>query len=80
MDKIDKLITLTRLIKEENGGGGSVGAGSPTNSASNLTSSSKPTIAGLPPDQPPVNLKKRKNYAKGGKDSRRWWLQFLKGK
>ena len=38
-------------------------------------------LAGLPPDQPPVNLKKRKKerkYMKG--PGRKVWLDFLKGK
>ena len=37
-------------------------------------------LAGLPPDQPPVNLKKRKKerkYMKG--PGRKVWLDFLKG-
>ena len=37
-------------------------------------------LAGLPPDQPPVNLKKRKKerkYMKG--PGRKVWMDFLKG-
>ena len=42
-------------------------------------------IAGLPPDNPPVKKKKppmlkRKNYAKGGRNSRKPWLDYLKNK
>ena len=51
----------------------------PTNNASSGN------IAGLPPDSPPVKKKKppmlkRKNYAKGGRNSRKPWLDYLKNK
>ena len=35
-------------------------------------------IDGIKPGETPPVYKK--NYAKGGKGSRKWWLQFLKGK
>ena len=56
-DKVDKILECYRALKEEGAmGGGSMGPTSavPTNNAS----SGK--IAGLPPDQPPVDLRKRK--------------------
>ncbi len=71
MDKVDKLINLIRLIKEE-GMGVSSGPVNATNKSGEIN------IAGLPPDTPPV-FKKNKNYAKGGRGSRKWWLQYLRG-
>jgi hypothetical protein len=64
--KLQKLIDIIHTLKEE--GVGITGV--PTNNASSEQ------ISGLPPDQPPVFS--RANYAKGGKGSRRWWLQYLK--
>ena len=46
----------------------------PTNSASSGA------IAGLPPDEPPVRKKKRKETPVGRYGSRRMWLQDLKNK
>lgn len=61
MNKIDKLIQVVRDLKEEMG----VGA------IANVTnkSSGPVNIAGLPPDQPPVDLRKGK---------RRNWNPFFK--
>ena len=51
MDRAEKLLECYRRLKEE----GAVGAvAAPTNNASSGA------IAGLPPDDPPVNLKKKK--------------------
>ena len=36
------------------------------------------SIAGLPPDEPPVR-KKKKRYIYGGRGSRKMWIQNLKG-
>jgi len=64
---IDKLISKIRILKEEptvNVGSGHIAGTAPAG------------------DDPPVFKKKynyRKNYAKGGRGSRKWWLQFLKG-
>jgi hypothetical protein len=61
---LDKIINLIREMNEE-APTMSVGAGG---------------IAGLEPDQPPVNLKKRKKerkYMKG--PGRKVWMDFLKG-
>lgn len=61
--KIDKVIDIIRHLNEE----------VPTNNASSGY------IAGFPPDQPPIkNVRKKKKYAYGGKDSRKWWIQSLK--
>ena len=60
-DKVDKILECYRTLKEEGMGAGAAGAGPhhhpdvPTNNAS----SGK--IAGLPPDDPPVDLRKRKH-------------------
>jgi len=60
MDKLDKLIATVRFIKEQEG------AAAPTNNASSGN------IAGLPPDQPPVFLKKKKNIYLGLGSRNRW--------
>jgi len=73
MDKIDKLIYTIRFFKED-GMGSSAVSSSPTNSTNK---SNQINIAGLPPDNPPVHAKV---YAKGGKGSRKWWLQYLRNK
>ncbi len=64
--RLQNLINIVKGLKEE--------AIAPTNNASSGA------IAGLPPDNPPVKLSKRKkwNYLKGGKGSRKFWLQNLK--
>jgi hypothetical protein len=53
MNKIDKLIDIVRLLKEEGMG---VSAVAPTNSTNQP---GEPiTMAGLPPDNPPVDLRR----------------------
>ena len=74
MGKIDKLIHTIRFFKEEGMVSAAISS-APTNSTNK---SNQINIAGLPPDNPPVF--KGKNYAKGGKGSRRWWLQYLRNK
>lgn len=61
---IERIIHIVHTLKEENGPTMSVGAGE---------------IAGTVEagDDPPVF---KKTYAKGGKGSRKWWLQYLRGK
>ena len=61
---IERIIHIVHTLKEENGPTMSVGAGE---------------IAGTVEagDDPPVFKKK---YAKGVKGSRKWWLQYLRGK
>ena len=58
---INKIIKKIRDLREE-----MAAAGVPTNNASSGN------IAGLPPDSPPVNKKKR--YIYGGHGSRKMWL------
>jgi len=66
---IDKIISIVRDLKEE-------AMAAPTNSVGSGQ------IAGTKEagDDPPVFKKRNKVYIKGGKGSRKWWLQFLKGK
>ena len=52
--KVDKILECYRRIQEEMGAGAVGGAGIPTNNASSGA------IAGLPPDDPPVDFRKRK--------------------
>lgn len=68
MNKLNKLIDIIHQLREE----GIVTT--PTNITNNPQGPIN--IAGLPPDNPPVL--KGKNYARGGKGSRRWWLQYLR--
>ena len=66
MDRVDKLIDAVRQIREE---AAAMGAG-PTNSA---------TPAGLGYNSETDGPQKRKKkYIYGGKNSRKWWLQFLR--
>ena len=51
-DKVNKILECYRALKEE-GAMGASAAGAPTNNASSGA------IAGLPPDEPPVDLRKR---------------------
>jgi hypothetical protein len=61
MDKLDKIISIVHSLKED------MGAGAIANVTNNP---SKPVnIAGLPPDMPPVDLRKGK---------RRNWNPFFK--
>lgn len=77
MDKIDKIISIIHSLKEQGMGVGAVSSG-PTNTTN---PPGQINIAGLPPDMPPVMKgKKGKKYATGGRGSRKWWLQSLKGK
>jgi hypothetical protein len=64
MDKLDKLIATVRFIKEQEGAAAPPAA--PTNNASSGN------IAGLPPDQPPVFRKKKKNIYLGLGSRNRW--------
>lgn len=66
---IDRIISIVRELKEEGVASAptmSLGAGE---------------IAGTVEagDNPPVK-KGRKTYAKGGVNSRKWWMQYLQGK
>lgn len=69
---INKIIDIIHTLKEEGEGGGA-----PTNS---LVGGK---IAGTVEagDSPPVfPSRKKKRYLKGGKGSRKWWLQHLREK
>ena len=75
MNKLDKLIQTVRYLKEE-------GEGAVTSSIANVVGDGEKSLGyniytGTPPVSPG---KKKKRYAKGGKGSRKWWLQYLKGK
>ena len=63
MNKLDKLINTIRFIREQEGG---AAPAAPTNNASSGN------IAGLPPDQPPVFPKKKKNIYLGIGSRSRW--------
>jgi len=69
MNKLDKLIQIIHNLKEEGEIANVVGNGEKSLGYNIQT--------GTPPVFP---QKKKKIYAKGGKGSRRWWLQYLKGK
>jgi hypothetical protein len=62
MDKLDKLIATIRFIREQEGA-------APTTPTNNASSGN---IAGLPPDQPPVFQKKKKNIYLGLGSRNRW--------
>jgi hypothetical protein len=68
MDKLDRLIQIIRNLKEEGEITNVVGTGE------------KSLGYDIQTETPPVFLPKKKRYAKGGKGSRKWWLQHLKGK
>ena len=59
---INKIISIVRVLNEE---GMTVGSGQ---------------IAGTHEagDDPPVKKRNKKVYAKGGINSRKWWLQYLR--
>ena len=58
-DKVDKILECYRALKEEGMGASAASGGAPFNPKNaNLVSNGQ--IAGLPPDDPPVDLRKRK--------------------
>ena len=65
--RLENILNMIRSLRED------VSA-VPTNNASSGA------IAGLPPDQPPVRKKKRKETPVGRYGSRKMWLQDLRGK
>lgn len=75
MNKVDKLIQTVRYLKEE-------GEGAPTSSIQNVVGDGEKSLGyNIYTGTPPVSLgKKKKRYLKGGRGSRKWWLQYLKGK
>lgn len=64
MDRVQKIRNLIHIFREES----VVGTGEQS-LGFNLYN-----------DTPPVWKKKKWNYAKGGKNSRKWWLQYLRKK
>ena len=64
--RLKNIIDIVRSLREN--------VAVPTNNASSGA------IAGLPPDQPPVRKKKRKETPVGRYGSRKMWLQDLRGK
>jgi hypothetical protein len=69
MDKLDRLIQIIHSLKEEGEIANVVGDGE------------KSLGYNINTGTPPVFPSKKKNrYVKGGRGSRRWWLQYLKGK
>jgi len=69
MDKLDKLIQIIHNIKEEGERG-----------IANVVGDGEKSLGyNIETETPPV-WKEKKNYAKGGKGSRKWWLQYLKQK
>jgi hypothetical protein len=71
MNKVDKLIQIIHTIKEEGEG-----------AIANVVGDGEKSLGyNIETGTPPVWKKgKKKTYAKGGKNSRRWWLQYLKQK
>jgi hypothetical protein len=65
---LDKIINIIRSLNEDGSIANVVGDGS--------------KVALPPIHEPGIDLskKRKKNYAKGGKNSRKWWLQYLKQK
>lgn len=69
MNKLDKLIQIIHSIKEEGEG-----------SIANVVGNGEKSLGyNIETGTPPV-WKGKKKYAKGGKGSRKWWLQYLKQK
>lgn len=69
MENIDKIINLVRKLKEE----AIISSSGPTNS-------SNAQGLGFDPQKESPPIYRKKKYAYGGKNSRKWWLQFLKKK
>ena len=69
MNKVDKLIRIIHTIKEEGEG-----------AIANVVGDGEKSLGyNIETGTPPV-WKGKKTYAKGGKNSRKWWLQYLKKK
>lgn len=71
MNKLDRLIQIIHNLKEEGEG-----------SIANVVGNGEKSLGyNIETGTPPVSLsKKKKRYAKGGRGSRKWWLQYLKKK
>lgn len=70
MDRVDKLIDIIHNFREETAITNAVGSGEQSLGFN------------VYDETPPVWSKKKRswNYAKGGKNSRKWWLQYLRKK
>jgi hypothetical protein len=69
MNKVDKLIQIIHTLKEEGEG-----------AIANVVGDGEKSLGyNIETGTPPV-WKRKKTYAKGGKNSRKWWLQYLKKK
>lgn len=69
---INKIIDIIHTLKEEGEG-----------SIANVVGDGEKSLGyNIETETPPVfpSSKKKKRYLKGGKGSRRWWLQYLKEK
>lgn len=64
---INKIIHIVRSLKEDTSIANVIGTSNPGEKALGYN---------IETGTPPV----RKTYAKGGKGSRKWWLQYLRGK
>jgi hypothetical protein len=71
MDKLDKLIQIIHNLKEEGEG-----------AIANVVGDGEKSLGyNIQTGTPPVwKTGKKKTYSKGGKGSRKWWLQYLKQK
>jgi hypothetical protein len=68
MDKLNRLIQIIHNLKEEGEIANVVGDGEKSLGYNINTGYSSS-----------LSFEKEKRYAKGGRGSRRWWLQYLKG-
>lgn len=77
MNKIDKIINIVRNLREEGE------SAAPVSSIPNVVGNGEKSLGyNIYTGTPPVVLGKKKKkksnrYAKGGINSRRWWLQYL---
>jgi len=74
MDKVDKIISIIRQIREESGAM-STGSSGSTPGFSEKSPAEGPT-AGISPKLGSI----RKRYATGGRNSRKPWLDYLNNK
>ena len=70
MNKVDKLIQIIHNIKEEGEG-----------AIANVVGNGEKSLGfNIQTESPPVFKSNKKKYATGGKDSRKWWIRYLKDK
>ena len=75
MEKVDRIISIVRNLKEQMSGGMTTGSSGATAGFSEKSPAEGPA-AGWTPKLGPM----RRRYATGGYKSRKPWLDFLKGK